>query len=202
MQRIAILLIFIATSAAAQDRNDITQPRPPVAPVTPGGAVQPPALGPGTTVLPVSPPPPPPPSPSGANNQTPGQGQVRETHRYNLTVLGAFPNGDTRNNVASTISSALYVAYSNRTMELRLSFVTGVNYVYYLRNPRSRIETSTGTFRETFDVMIQAGNEFLFDYYSGELFYTDSTVISFSLIQNNRVIVLLNFTDVLADSGR
>ena len=126
-----------------------------------------------------------------SNNQT--NEPVQEIERYDLNISGAFPNGNTRNNVANTIDNAQYVLYSNRTVVLKLFFRNGSEYIYHLRNPRAIIEISTGVFRETYDTIVQVGREFLLEQYSGELCYDNNTIISFSLIGSNRVIVLLNF---------
>jgi hypothetical protein len=130
----------------------------------------------------------PPPLPSRNQND----GSVRIIDRYELNVLGAYPNGNTSNNTAGTINNAQYTLYSNGNMEIKLFFANGTEYVYHLRNSKSRIEINSGFFRETFDALVQVGNQFLLDQYIGELSYNDNTITSFNLIGNNRVVVLLN----------
>ena len=132
------------------------------------------------------------PSLPDSNNQT--NRPVHEIEKYNLNVSGAFPNGDTRNNVANTITSAQYILYSNRTIALKLVFQNGPEYIYHLRNPRSKIEIGAGVFRETFDTVVQVGMEFLLEQYLSELYYNSNTITSLYLMGRNQVIVLLNFT--------
>jgi hypothetical protein len=176
-----IVLFFIALSAFADDAKQPTPPIPPTAPVVPGAG--------GNTnnsFFPAFPSPPKFP----ANNQT--NEPVSEIERYDLTVSEAFPNGNKRNNAANTIKNAQYVLYSDRSAELRLSFINSQEYIYYLKNPRSKIETSAGIFRETFDTLVQAGKDLLLNQYTSELYYNNDTITSFNLIENGRVIVLLN----------
>jgi hypothetical protein len=123
--------------------------------------------------------------------------QVYELERYDLIVSGAFPNGDTGNNIAGTITGAQYIQYSNNTKELRLVFNNNLPYVYHLSNPRSKIETSAGVFRETYTTEVQAGKDFLFGQYFSELYYKNDTITSISIIERNRVIALLNFSKKL-----
>lgn len=186
---IAIVIFFIAGSGFADETN---QPTPPTPPTPPSQPAAPGAAGntnnsffPSFPDLPSFPNFP-------ANNQT--NESVQEIERYDLIISQAFPSGNTRNNVASTIRNAQYVLYSDRSMQLRLSFIDGQEYVYYLKNPRSKIETSAGVFRETFDVIVQAGRQILLNQYTSELYYNDNTITSFSLIEGGRIIVLLNVT--------
>ena len=130
----------------------------------------------------------PPPIPDRNQSNEP----ARIIDSYELDILGAYPNGNTANNAANTINNSQFVLYSNGNIELKLFFSNGTEYVYHLRNPRSRIEINNGLFRETFDVLVQAGNHFLLDQYIGELSYNENTITSFSLIGNDRVVLLLN----------
>ena len=187
---VTVFVIFFTASAGFADETN--QPIPPTPPTPPSQPVAPGAAGnTSNSFFPSFPSPPSLPN-LPANNQT--NEPVREIERYNLIISEAFPNGDRRNNVASTIRNAQYVLYSDRSMELRLSFTDGQEYVYYLKNPRSKIETSAGVFRETFNVTVQAGRQILLNQYTGELYYNNNTITSFSLIEGGRVIVLLNVT--------
>jgi len=181
---IVIILFFIAGFVFTQD---IRQPAAPTLPTAPVQPTVPDAAGnTGYQNFPSFP------SFPNINNQT--TGPVQEIEKYDLNILGAFPNGNTRNNVASTIDNAQYILYSNRTAALKLFFRNGSEYTYHLRNPRARIEISTGVFRETYDTVVQAGREFLLEQYTCELCYDNNTLISFNLIGSNRVIVLLNLS--------
>ena len=157
-----------------------TPPASPAQPVVPGSANSSPGLPQSFFVTPEG---------SGQSG-----GSVREVERYELNITGAYPNGNTGNNVASTIRNAEYVLYSNRTMTIKLVFTNGTEYNYHLRNARSRVETRAGVFRETFDTTVQVGREFLLEQYMSELTYNSNSIISMSLMGNNRVIVLLNFS--------
>jgi len=132
--------------------------------------------------------------PSPPDNGNRSDETVREIEKYDLTISGAFPNGNTRNNVANTIRSAQYTLYSNRTARLKLVFQNDSEYIYHLRNPRSKVEIGPGSFRETFDAVVQVEREFLLERYLGELYYNDTTVTSFSLMGGNSVIVTLVFS--------
>ena len=121
-------------------------------------------------------------------------GPVREIEKYDLIISGAFPNGDTKRNVADTIRIAQYILYSDKAVKIKLFFNSGSEYIYHLRNPRSKVEIGAGIFRETFDTVVQAGKEFLLEQYSCELYYNNDTITSFNLIGSNRVIVLLVFS--------
>ena len=184
---IVIILFFIAGFGFTQEIRQPAAPTPPTAPAQPAvpGAAE-------NTGYPNFPSFPTFPSFPNSNNQT--NGPVQEIEKYDLNILEAFPNGNTRNNVASTIDNAQYVLYSNGTAALKLFFRNGSEYIYHLRNPRARIEISTGIFRETYDAVVQAGREFLLEQYTGELCYDNNTIISFNLIGSNRVIVLLNLS--------
>jgi hypothetical protein len=159
-------------------------PKPPVEPVKPvvPGA-QAPSLFPGLPSLPAIP---------NKNDQT--DGKVTVVERYNLTVSEAFPNGNVNTNVANTIKNAEYILFSNRTIDIKLIFTNNLEYIYHLRNPRSKIEIRTGVFRENYETIVQAGRELLLEQYVSELSYDKNTVISLNLYGNNKIIVILNFT--------
>ena len=178
---IIIFLFFTAGQGFAEDIKQPTPPKPPTAPVkpvVPGAAES--AAYPGFPSFPSVPVP----------NQT--NGPKKEVENYDLNILGAFPNGDTRRNVANTINKAQYILYSDGTIALKMSFTNGAEYIYHLRNPRSKIEISAGVFRETFEAVVQVGKEFLMEQYTGELCYNSNTIISFNLIGGNKAVVLLN----------
>jgi len=126
------------------------------------------------------------------NNQA--DGSDSEVERYNLTVSGAFPNGNTGNNAAKTIKNAEYILYSNRSIAIKILFNNGSEYIYHLRNPRLKIEIRTGVFRETFETVVQAEKTFLLEQYVSELSYNNNTILSLHLFGNNKTIVILNFT--------
>jgi hypothetical protein len=186
-----IFLIILSTVIIGfvfpQDKDKNKQPAPPkpvvepTKPVVPGA--QTPSLFPSLPSLPAIP---------NKNDQT--DGKVTVVERYNLTVSGAFPNGNTVNNVASTIKNAEYILFSNRTIDIKLIFTNNLEYIYHLRNPRAKIEIRTGVFRENYETVVQAGKEFLLEQYISELSYDNNTVISLTLIGNNKIIVILNFT--------
>ena len=102
----------------------------------------------------------PPPPPIAPNNNQANE-PVRVVKNQSLIVTGAFLNGNTRNNVANTITNARFILFSNGSEEIRLSFTNAPEYIYFLRNPRARVEISEDIFRETFDTFIQVGREFL-----------------------------------------
>ena len=181
-----IFLLFTACQVFAQDKKQPASPTPPTAPekpVVPGADESP--TYPKFMSFPNVPAP-------NNNNQTNRPEEKKEVEKYDLNVLGAFPNGDTRRNVANTINNAQYILYSDGTIALKMSFTNGAEYIYHLRNSRSKIEISAGVFRETFETVVQVGNDFLLERYSGELSYTGSTITSFNLIGGNKVVVLLN----------
>ena len=183
MNKISII-IFLLLTAGQGFADDIKQPTPPKPPTTPVKPVVPGAAE--STAYPRFPS-----FPRFPNNNQ-ANGTKEEVEKYDLTVSGAFPNGDTRRNVANTIKNAQYILYSDGTIALKMSFTDGAEYIYHLGNPRSKIEISAGVFRETFDTVVQVGREFLLERYSGELFYNSNTVTSFNLIGGNKVVVLLN----------
>ena len=189
-----ILAIFLSSIIIGivfpQDTNQPKPPAPPRSPTTPTTPVVPGTQKnndcPSFLRFPS------PPALPNRDNQT--NGPVSEVERYNLTVSGAFPNGNTGNNVANTINNAEYVLYSNRAITIKLLFNNGSEYIYYLRNPGSKIEIRTGVFRETFETVVQAGRELLLEQYFSELSYNDNSITSLVLIGNNRVIVILNLS--------
>jgi hypothetical protein len=185
---IIILSSIIIGFVFSQDTNQSKPPAPPRPPSAPTNPVVPGA----PKNIPLFPSFPSPPNLPNKDNST--DGSVSEIERYNLTVSGAFPNGNTGNNVANTIKNAEYILYSNRTITIKLLFNNGSEYIYYLRNPRSKIEIRTGVFRETFETTVQAGKDFLLEQYASELSYDSKTITSLVLIGNNRVIVILNLS--------
>ena len=182
---IIVIIIFLITGLVFT--QDIVRPTPPTPPVEPKKPVVPGT--PEKIEFPTFPT-----FPSFPNRNNQNNGSVYEVEKYDLNISGAYPNGNTRNNVRNTINNAQYILYSNRTILLKLFFSDGSEYIYHLRNPRTKIETSTGVFKETFDTLVQVGKEFLLEQYFGELYYNNDTVISFNLIGNNKVIVQLVFS--------
>jgi hypothetical protein len=178
---IILIMIFNLFELYAQDVRQPTPPTAPTRPVVPGV--------PDVSEFPRFPT-----FPNFPNSINQHNGSVYETENYELTISGAYPNGNTRNNVSNTINYARYILYSNNNAQIKLRFMDGSEYIYYLRNPRAKIETSTGVFRETFDTVVQVGREFLLEQYISELYYNTDTVISFNLVGNNRVIVQLIFS--------
>ena len=181
---IIIFLFFTAWQVFADDKKQPTPPKPPAAPakpVVPGAAE--------STTYPRFPS-----FPSLPNNNNQTNGPKKEVEKYDLNVSGAFPNGDTRRNVANTINNAQYILYSDGTIALKMSFTNSTEYIYHLRNSRSKIEISAGVFRETFETIVQVGKEFLLEQYLSELCYDSNTITSLNLIGGNRVIVFLSFT--------
>ena len=179
-----IVVLLAAWQGFADDNKQPAPPKPPTAPVKPvvPGAVE-------SAAYPKFPPLPRVPVPNN-NNQT--NEPKKEVEQYALTVLGAFPNGDTRRNAANTIHNALYILYSDGTIALKMSFSDGAEYTYHLRNSRSKIEISAGVFRETFEAVVQVGSDFLLEQYTGELYYNRTTITSFHLIGSHKVVVVLN----------
>ena len=173
---VTFILCFLADISAQS--SSPREPSAPVAPIVPGAD-----QNRRINEFPV-----PPPIPGRNQNE----GPVRVIDSYELNILGSYPNGNTANNTANTINNAQYTLYSNGNKEIKLIFNDGTEYVYHLRNPRSRIEINNGLFRETLDVLVQVGSQFLLDQYSCELSYNENTITSFNLIGNNRVVVILN----------
>jgi len=192
MKKIIFIIIFsfiIIGIVFSQDNNKNKQPVPPKPPVEPTKPVVP-----GAQEIPLYPRFPSLPSFPNGNNQI--NGPVSEIERYNLTVTEAFPNGNTGNNVANTIKNTEYILYSNRTITIKLLFNDGSEYIYHLRNPRSKIEIRKGVFRETYETVVQVGKELLLEQYFSELSYDSNTITSLVLIGNNRVFVILNFQKI------
>jgi hypothetical protein len=186
MKTITVSLIFFLFSEIvfAQDMKKPTPPTPPTEPTKPVVPGAPEKIeSPRLPILPSLP---------NINNQS--NGPVYEVEKYQLSISGAYPNGNTKNNVSNTINYAQYVRYSNRTVQIKLKFTDGSDYIYHLRNYRSKIETGTSVFRETFDTIVQVGKEFLLEQYLSELYYNNDTITSFNLIGNNKVIVQLVFS--------
>jgi hypothetical protein len=181
-----IILLFTNYLCIADDIKQPTPPKPPTEPVKP--------IVPGATEnadypkfpslpsLPVIP------SRNNRNNE-----QIREIDKYELNVSEAFPNGDTRKNVANTIDNAHYILYSNGNILLKLNFKNGLEYFYHLRNPRQKMETSSGVFRKTYDITVGVGKEFLLEQYTGELYNNNESITSVSIFGDNKIIVLLKF---------
>jgi hypothetical protein len=173
-----LMIIGIVFSQSANQPRLPTPPTPPAAPENNNSSLFPRFPG----------------FPNFPNRDSQENGGVREVEKYNLTVSEAFPNGNTGNNVANTINDAEYVLYSNRTIEIKLSFNSGSEYIYHLRNPGSKIEIRTGVFRETFETLVQVDKKFLLEQCLSELTYDNSSITSLVLIGNNRVIVVLNLS--------
>jgi hypothetical protein len=132
------------------------------------------------------------PAPPGGNSQN--DGPVREIEKYGLTVTGAFPGGDPQKNAAGTISYSEYILYSNNTAALKINFNNNLRYIYHLRNSRSKTEIRPGVYREIYNTIIQAGNEFLLEQYISELYYDGQSITSMSIFGDNKVVVTMNFT--------
>jgi len=155
-----IFLLFINCLCFAQDIRQPTPPTPPTvpnAPVVPGVSSNTPSYPRFPTV----------PSIPNTNNQD--NGPVRIIEEYDLTVSNAFPQGNTSRNVANTIRNAQYKLYSNNTVTIKLDFINGLEYTYHLRSQRSRVEIRPGVFRETYETVVQIGNEFSLEQCSSEL---------------------------------
>jgi hypothetical protein len=181
---IVILLSILNCLCLADDIKKPSPPRPPTEPVKPAvpGAAE-------SSQYPRFPPLPVIPNRNNQNNEP-----VREIDRYELNISGAFPNGDTRRNAASTITDAHYTLYSNGNIMLKLKFENDLEYSYHLRNPRSKMEISSGVFRQTYDIIVQVDKEFLLEQYGGELYNNEEGITSLSIFGNNKIIVIFNFT--------
>jgi hypothetical protein len=189
MKKIIITIILFSIFIGTVFPQNTNQPKPATPPKQPAAPANP--VVPGAqknNEFPVFPS-----FPDFPNRDNQLNGTVSEVERYNLTVTEAFSNGNTGNNVANTINSAEYILYSNRTIVIKLLFNNGSEYIYHLRNPRSKIEIRTGVFKETFETTVQVNKKFLLEQYISELSYDSNTIISLLLIGNNRAIVLLNF---------
>ncbi|MDR2730468.1 MAG: hypothetical protein LBB81_06170 [Treponema sp.] len=190
MERIVycfIFLLFVKNLCFAQDIRQPTPPKPPTEPNKP--TVQ--GVPENTTSYPRFPSFPQSPSFPNMNNQN--TGPVRELEKYELIVSEAFPQGNTRRNVANTIKNAQYIFYSNNTIQIKLDFINDLQYVYHLRNNRSKMEIQPGIFSETYETIIQAGKEFLLEQYSSELYRNENNITSLTVIGNGKVVVVLNF---------
>ena len=191
MKKTIIIIVFLLLTAGQLFADDMKKPAPPQPPAAPAKPVVPGAAE--SVAYPRFPSFPSVPVPN--NNQTNrSEEEKKEVENYELNVSGAFPNGDTRRNVAKTIKNAQYIRYSDGTIALKMFFTDGSEYIYHLRNSHSKIEIGAGVFRETFETVVQAGKELLTERYSGELSYNKNAVISFNLIGGNKVVVLLVFT--------
>jgi hypothetical protein len=183
---VVLLLFLVSISVYADEIKQPTSPTPPAGParpVVPGPSAN--SLNPVFPVMPSIPVFP------NRNGQTNGE---EEIENYELSISEAFPGGDTRINVANTIEKAQYILYSNKNVTIKLDFKDGSQYIYYLRNPGSRIESSPGVYRETYGTTVQVGKEFLLDQYTSELYSTADTATSVTIIGNGKVIVTLRFT--------
>jgi hypothetical protein len=189
MKKIIIVIILSSLNylCFADDIKGPTPPKPPTEPVKPtvSGAAENPHY-PRFPSLPSSPV-----IPNG-NNQN--NDSVREIDRYELSISEAFPNGDTRKNVAAKINDAYYTLYSNGNILLKLKFKDSLEYSYHLRNPSTKIEISSGIFRQIYDIVIQVDKGFLLDKYSGELYNSEKSITSLNIFGNNKIVVMLNFT--------
>jgi hypothetical protein len=183
---IFIILLFTNYLCIADDIKRPMPPKPPTEPVKPivPGATE----NSGYPRFPSLPSLPAIPNRNNQNNE-----QVREIDKYELSVSEAFPNGDTRRNVANTIDNAHYILYSNGNILLKLNFKNGLEYSYHLRNPRQKMETSSGIFRKTYDIIIGIGKELLLEQYIGELYNNEESITSVSIFGNNKIIVILKF---------
>lgn len=185
---LAVLFVFFTNYPSMAD--EIKQPIPPAPPSNPVKPVVPnapenknPSKFPAFPPLPIIP-----------NIRNQENGPVREIENYELTISEAFPEGDTQRNVANTIENGQYILYSNKTAAIKLYFKNGLQYVYHLRNPASKMEISPGVYRETYEVIVQAGKELLLDRYIGELYNNDESIIFVTIMGNDKVIVTLKFT--------
>jgi hypothetical protein len=167
----------------ADDIRRPIPPTPPTEPVKPNvpGASETPTF-PRFPSLPVLP-----------NGNTQNNGRVREIEKYELIVSEAFPGGDSHRNVANTINYSEYILYSNNTISLKLNFYNNSQYIYHLRNKRSKTEIRPGVYREIYDTTVQVGKEFLLEEYISELLYNENSVVSINIFGNNKIIVTMNF---------
>jgi hypothetical protein len=181
-----VILLFVNFLCRADDVKQPTLPKPPTEPVKPvvPGAIE--STGypkfPLLPSLPIIP---------NSSNQT--NESTREIDRYELNISEAFPNGDTRRNVANAIDNAHYILYSNGNILLKLNFKNGLEYFYHFRNQKMKMEISSGVFKQTYDVIVQAGKEFLLEQYTGELYNNEESITAASIFGDNKVIVVLKF---------
>ena len=183
----AALLIFFGLFAIyiciADEIKQPTEPTPPIEPVVPGKTETSnfPRI-PGIPFVPIP--------PYGAEQN---RNNVREIERYGLIVSEAFPNGDTRRNVADTISDAQCVLYSNGAVTLILNFKNAPQYLYHLSSPISKMEITPGVFKATYNTVVQVGKEFLLERYTSELYNDVNSVTSVNISGKNGTVVVLRF---------
>ena len=194
MKRTALFIIFalLLTGLCATDEiKQPTEPKPPSEPIVPGNT--------GSNIFPSIPAAPALPSFPGFPQADPNtlskkDEPVREIEKYDLTINEAYPNGDTRRNVANTIGNSQYILYSNDTIILILNFRDGIQYRYHLSSPRSKTEISPGVYRVTYNTVVQAGKEFLLEQYTSELYSNENAITSIVISGNNKTVVLLKFS--------
>jgi hypothetical protein len=153
-------------------------PTPPIKPVVPGAS--------NNTSYPKFPT-----LPSIQNNNQ--EKEVTELKNYELIINRALLEGDSKRNVSNTIKKIQYILYSNRNITLKIDFTTNLQYIYYLKNQGSKIEISPGINREVYDTVIQAGKEFLLDQYISEINISGDEILSITIIDKNKVIVIMDF---------
>ncbi|WP_461255901.1 hypothetical protein [Treponema sp. R80B11-R83G3] len=188
MKKVVYCFIFFLIVNNLCFSQDIKQPTPPTEPSKPtvNGAPE------NISSYPRFPSSPKLPSFPNKNNQN--NGSVREIEKYELIVSEAFPQGNTKRNVANTIKKAQYTFYSNNTIQIKLDFTDGLQYIYHLRNNRSKTEIQPGIFREIYETIVQAGGKFLLDQCLSELYRNENNITSLTVIGNNKVAVVLNFS--------
>jgi hypothetical protein len=184
MKKFILLNLLVVSFFCFAD--EIKQPKPPAlpqAPVTPGSnlniqnTIQKPAL------------PPPPISVRSKENKT-----ASEVENYILTVTKAYSGMDIKNSVADTINYAQYILFSDNSITLKLFYKNDWVYTYFLRNPKSKIQTGTDSYRTTYDIMIQAGSVFLTETYSGEVYSVGKDIKSIVITGGGAVVASLEFT--------
>lgn len=190
--------------------EEIRQPAAPTAPVSP--EITEPASPASRQTQPKnsSPPPPVPAAPDlfQARPQVPsrpnlpqtrpsarrGSGEgVRETENYFLTVTAAYSGGNTKISTASAIDKVQCIKYSDESISLGIFFKNSSKYTYYLRNPGAALQISPGTYRRSYDTVIQTGGEFLPGIFISEVLYNENSLTGITLIGENTVIVTMNF---------
>jgi hypothetical protein len=184
-----VFIILLNNICLADAIKQPTPPKPPTEPINPNVPGSPEAstfqkfprlpVFPSFPVLP--------------NENTQNNERVREIEKYELIITEAFPGGDTQKNVANTINYSEYILYSNNTISLKLNFNNNLQYIYHLKNKRSKMEISPGVYREIYDTVIQVEKEFLLEQYASELFYNEISVVSLNIFGNNKIIVTMNF---------
>jgi hypothetical protein len=180
-----IFSIFINVTISSDEIKQPIQPQnpvPPTQPIVPGAS--------NNTGYPKFPP-----LPSFPSIQNNNQNKdIVEIENYELIISSAFPNGDTSRNVSSTIKKAQYIFYSNNDITLKLDFINDLQYVYYLKNSKGKMETSPGIYREIYDTLVQVGKNLLLDQYSSEIYKQGEEIKSITIIGNDKVIVTINVT--------